>query len=238
MIIISKHSKNNYCHKIKITIKDSSEYQFINSKEILKYLFEKNYEILGKPVYKIKTSLIEEKLNNFPEIKKAIVYITDNGIFNIEVLQFKPISKIVDIANHYYYIDIDGNILYSQKSTNSNTIFVNGYIPPISNKYFNICELTNNNYKIINDIYQLTKYIYSNEFWKAQIQQIYVNEDREFELIPRIGPHIIILGDINNYETKLENLYLFYKEALNKIGWNNYKYINLKFRNQIICTKN
>lgn len=239
LMLVTKYNKNNFCHKINIVIKDSNEYQFINSKEILKFLFDKNFEILGKPINKIKISLIEEQINKFPEVKKATVYVTDNGIFNIEVIQFKPILKILDVSYNNYFIDIEGNILHSNRTTPKNTLFANGFIPPIPEKFKNIKDFPENSkLKIINDLYVLSKFINSNEFWKAQIQQLYVNNDHEFELIPRFGPHIIIFGDLKNFEEKFENLYLFYKEALTKIGWNDYKYINLKFKNQIVCTKN
>jgi cell division protein FtsQ len=33
-------------------------------------------------------------------------------------------------------------------------------------------------------------------------------------------------------------LMTFYKEGLNKVGWNAYLTINLKYKNQIVCTKN
>ena len=59
----------------------------------------------------------------------------------------------------------------------------------------------------------------------------------EIELVPRVGNHTILLGDITNYQEKLRKLYLFYEKGVNQVGWNDYKEINLKFRNQIVCVK-
>jgi len=64
-----------------------------------------------------------------------------------------------------------------------------------------------------------------------------VNEANEFELIPRVGAHLILFGSIDNYERKFRNLKIFYEQGLNNIGWNKYEKINLKFDNQIVCTK-
>jgi cell division protein FtsQ len=75
-----------------------------------------------------------------------------------------------------------------------------------------------------------------NSFWNAQIEQINVLKDNDIELIPRVGDHIIYLGKIDNFEEKLKRLMIFYKDGLNKIGWNKYKRINLEYDNQIICT--
>ena len=90
---------------------------------------------------------------------------------------------------------------------------------------------------IIKDIYNLASYINKDDFWKAQFQQIYVNENFEFELIPIVGDFNIIFGDISNIEKKFEKLKLMYKTGFNNEGWNKYKTINLKYKNQIVCTK-
>ena len=60
----------------------------------------------------------------------------------------------------------------------------------------------------------------------------------EFELVPRVGQHIVLLGNMTDYKKKIRQLKHFYVNVLNRQGWNKYKYLNLKFNNQIVCTKN
>jgi len=83
----------------------------------------------------------------------------------------------------------------------------------------------------------LLNYINKSEFWKAQIEQVYVNSDREFELVPKVGNHTILFGDTTQTEGKFKKLEVFYREGLNTDGWNDYKTINVKFKNQIICKR-
>jgi len=64
-----------------------------------------------------------------------------------------------------------------------------------------------------------------------------VNSKYEFELIPRVGSQIIELGDAENLDEKFANLKLLYLDGFNKIGWNTYKRISLKYKNQVVCTK-
>jgi cell division protein FtsQ len=81
-------------------------------------------------------------------------------------------------------------------------------------------------------------YTSNNEFWNATVQQLYVNANGEIEFIPRIGNHTVILGDDQLLESKFNKLLLFYQEGMNKKGgWNQYSTINLKFKNQVVCTK-
>ena len=87
------------------------------------------------------------------------------------------------------------------------------------------------------NLYKLSTYITEDKFLKSQIEQIYVDPNGEFELIPRIGNHIILVGGAENLEDKFERLFVFYKYGLSKTGWSKYNIINIKFKNQIVCSK-
>ena len=90
-----------------------------------------------------------------------------------------------------------------------------------------------------------------NNFWKNQIVQINVTAEKGIELVPRVGNHIIYIGELPKYdkrqngasvikdftEKKLLRLEKFYKYGLSQAGWNKYSYINLEFDNQIICKR-
>ena len=89
----------------------------------------------------------------------------------------------------------------------------------------------------MNELYHFVQFLQDNEFWNNQIDQIYVDADQEVELIPLVGNHKILLGSFDDYQKKLDNLKLFYEQAIPKVGWEKYSLINLKYRNQIVCTK-
>jgi hypothetical protein len=57
----------------------------------------------------------------------------------------------------------------------------------------------------------------------------------EVELIPRAGDHVVVLGQLDGYEKKLDNLMLFYRQAAPAEGWGKWSRINLKYDNQIVC---
>jgi cell division protein FtsQ len=60
---------------------------------------------------------------------------------------------------------------------------------------------------------------------------------RVIELVPRVGSHIVLMGEAANYEKKLKRLKTFYEKAIGTVGWNKYEKINIQYDNQIICTK-
>jgi cell division protein FtsQ len=87
------------------------------------------------------------------------------------------------------------------------------------------------------EIHRLARYIASDSFWKAQIQQVYVDENLEYVLIPRVGNHEIQFGKMDDLEIKFKKLKAFYEQALSKSDWNQYQSVNLKYKNQIVCKK-
>ena len=64
-----------------------------------------------------------------------------------------------------------------------------------------------------------------------------MHPDQEVELVPRVGNHRIMLGTLEGFEEQLAYLKLFYEQAIPKMGWEKYSMINLKYKNQIVCTK-
>jgi cell division protein FtsQ len=57
------------------------------------------------------------------------------------------------------------------------------------------------------------------------------------ELVPRLGEQIILFGTGEDASEKLEKLKAFYLQVVKQAGWDTYKTINLKFDNQVVCSK-
>ena len=77
----------------------------------------------------------------------------------------------------------------------------------------------------------------SDKFLKAQITAIEFDENNELVVYPRVGGHKIILGEAEDFRNKFEKLKVFYRHGLGKVGWDRYSMINLKYHNQVVCTK-
>jgi len=83
----------------------------------------------------------------------------------------------------------------------------------------------------------LASKLYYDTILTYQIDQIYIQNQNEFELYPKIGDYKIEIGNLENLDTKFTKLKYLYKEAFTRIGWDNYSKINLNYRDQVICTK-
>ena len=80
-------------------------------------------------------------------------------------------------------------------------------------------------------------FLIRNKLWFCQAEQINVLPDGTIEMIPRVGEHIVYLGQPTGLTRKFSRLEKFYKYGLSQAGWNKYSYISVEFDNQIICKK-
>ena len=90
---------------------------------------------------------------------------------------------------------------------------------------------------LLRELFILANHIDQDPFLKAWIDQIFVTRNGNFELIPKNGAHVIEFGDTTNMAGKFEKLLFFYQNGLTQVGWEKYRRINLKFNNQVVCSK-
>jgi cell division protein FtsQ len=62
-----------------------------------------------------------------------------------------------------------------------------------------------------------------------------VANDGGIILVPTFGNTNIDFGLAMNIETKFKKLAIFYKQIIPNRGWNTYRWVRLKYKNQLIC---
>jgi cell division protein FtsQ len=90
---------------------------------------------------------------------------------------------------------------------------------------------------LLKDVKELTTFISKDPFWNAQVAQIDIVGDKNFELIPTIGNHIIRIGSADALEEKLNRLFVFYKNVLSKTGFDHYSVIDVQYKDQVVATQ-
>jgi cell division protein FtsQ len=228
------------CNKVNIVIADSLSKRFLQKHDIVDLLGRNNLLSLGQHISQVNTDQVEKLILKNTLIKKCNVYTTVDGALNIDVWQREPVVRIIDNQGQNYYLDIEGSVIAMSHRFTPHLLVVNGNIhtPFNPNKVKNIYDREyTKSAATLRQIHAMALHIKASEFWNAQVVQMYVDKNNEFEIVPRVGPHLIILGPPNDYAEKLEKLKIFYTEGLNNVGWNQYLKINLKYKDQIVCTK-
>ncbi len=234
-----KKFQNTICKNKNIIINEP--HHFVDSTSVEKLLITNSINLDSCIIDKLNFDLIENILEDNPFISNAEVYCLFDGTLNINITQRNPIMRIITENNETYYLDESCKLMPISDVYTANVIVLSGNI----SSTFISTDITKSNFETIDKsysytlhgIYKLVAFLNNHELWKYQIEQIYINDDKEIELIPRVGNHIIILGDLNNYEYKMGKLEALYKKGFALTDWNIYSSINLKYSNQVICKK-
>lgn len=227
--------------KISVGIDESFHLQFVDEMDVLEILKNQGGANSGVAISTLNLAKIEQSLLDHPHIEKAEVFLTIDGILDVQVKQRRPIVRVMNVYNEGFYIDENGVLMPLSDKFSYKTLVANGLIFERYNSLLNTNmadstvapELKKN--LLLDDIFALARFVDKDSIWKAQIQQVYV--DKEIELIPRVGNQRIILGEIKELPEKFEKLNILYRKAMPKVGWNSYSIINLKFKDQVVCTK-
>ncbi|MGP1464543.1 MAG: cell division protein FtsQ [Porphyromonadaceae bacterium] len=221
------------CRKCNIRIADENTNGFLKAEDVTKILTSSKMMPVNKKTGDISTRAIEEKLKSMAFVKTAQCFKAENGDVTINITQRLPLLRVKSRKGDDYYIDERGGVM-----PNSN------YVSDLIIATGNIDKRYATDY-----LMPMTEMLMDNELWRNLFEQINVTEKRGIELVPRLGDHIIFIGQLpverissvrkqainKMLETKLSRLEKFYRYGLSKAGWNRYDYINLEFDNQIIC---
>jgi cell division protein FtsQ len=231
------------CRALDIQVNQEDDLYFIDKIDVAELLRDRGDSIIGQPKSTVNITDIEKSLNSHPAISNTEVSVSIDGIVKVVVTQRHPVIRIINKEGDSYYIDDDGKLMPLSDKYTMKVPVANGNIQqPYSLNYeYTIKQIGKNDtlrLGNLDELYAMAKFIHADEFWKSQIHQIYVNENNDMEIVPMVGNQKIIFGDTTAMEEKFKKLMTFYQQGLNTTGWwDKYSTINLKFKNQIVCTK-
>ena len=79
------------------------------------------------------------------------------------------------------------------------------------------------------------------DFWRSEVVQITARTASsgalELELTPRSGRFAILFGRPEDAERKFDKLLRFYRSGLSSVGWDAYRTVDVRYRNQVVCKK-
>ena len=191
---------------------------FISKTKVDKLLIQNNDYIkcVSKDILDLKA--LENKLSSHDMIENSEVYISINGILKIDIKQRNPYARV--ISDPSFYIDNNGTKMPLSDNYSARVLLVHGL----------------NDESKIDYVFKLIKTIRDDEFLNLNVTDILINKS-DISLRVRNCDFEVLVGDLNNLETKIKNFKAFYQKAYRDKILNNYKKVNLQFNNQIVCTK-
>ena len=167
---------------------------------------------------------VEHLIKSDDRVKSVEVFVDGGERVHIEIVQRKPILRVMtDNAN--FYIDEEGKQIAKIQGRAIRVPIATGELSAYSDEF-----LTDEYTGTLKEVFELALKLQEDKFLGALIEQIYVNELDEMVLIPKLGDEDLVFGGIEDADEKLNNIKDFYVHGMPKSGWNKFHTLTFKYK--------
>ena len=230
VVLSSAISVNQECTGVVINLEESGDNHFILEDELLAGIEQKlDKNLKGGKLIHNDLNRVENHVKNNKFVKRAQVLSDHKGKIVINVIQERPIARIVTNSGSYYLTE-SGKIMPISINYSARVMVVLGD---------KIDEILLSDSTGVNleksEFIDFINYVHQDKFLKAQIASLEMLENGKVLIYPQVTKQVIEFGTCENYVDKLWRLKVFYHQILPRKGWNSYDRVSLEFNNQIIC---
>ncbi len=193
---------------------------FVKQETVNKLLIENKSDVRTIAKEDLNLNKLEKSVNQHPMIEKSDVFVTVDGALKVMVKQKTPIARVFDELGSFY-IDYEGNTMPLSEINTARVPLVSG-------------EITNKNKK---ELSKILKVIYDDEFLKKNIIGVQILSGDELMMTNRNFDYQVDFGKMINVDRKFKNYKAFFQKAVLDSTLYKYKKINLRFTQQVVCTK-
>lgn len=215
-----------------IKIDYSNDLHFVKHEEVAAVLEStlprglSNYQL-----HELNLTYIEKNIESLSYVKTAEVSVDMHGKMRVTVEQREPLLRVINRNGVSYYLDQWGEKIPVTANFTSRVPVVSGHVADNGQAVGPATSET------ILEMLELVQFLQNDAFFEPLIEQLYVREDGQLELVPKVERHTILLGTLDHWPEKLNRLRLFYQKGLPKAGWKNYSTIDVRFDHQIVCKR-
>ncbi|TAF50729.1 MAG: hypothetical protein EAZ62_07425 [Sphingobacteriia bacterium] len=207
---------------IEIHIQGGEEHLFIDENE-LKNLIGYAQRIHNKPRHLVPLRELENLVEKNPWVSQAQLFIDNNQVLQVGLVERQPVVRVFDSSAVSFYLDSTGFRLPLSDKMTARVPVITGFEPQ-----------QKNDTALFKDMVVLARQLAKDSFLNAQIAQVALLPEKNYELLPLIGLHTIRLGTTENLAEKLSKLSAFYTGAWLQKGMLRYKVLDLRFQGQIV----
>lgn len=209
------------CREVQIVVTDSAKRQFVGEGELHRCLTKAGIHAVGLPMDSIPCQEIEDCLRKHPMVRTAECYKTNGSAVCVRVTQRIPVLYVVS-NDGCYYIDSDRKVMPVRASVRVQVPTFEGAISQraAATAYFDFAQ-----------------WLREDDYWASRIKSVRVNSPKDIVLLQRNMNARIVLGDLTDYEQKMNKLRLLYTKGFDQLGYTDYREYDLRFAGQVVGRK-
>lgn len=208
---------------------DNTAILFMDEMEIKALLSDQGVK-KGVSILALNLIQIEKTLSNIKWVRHAEIFIDNQQQVQVRIEQRAPIARIFTASGNSFFIDSTATRLPLKQLSVMRLPVITGF--PSDQEH-----LSKPDSVLLNGVLKLAMMIRSDSFFFAQIAQINIASNGDFELVPALGDHLVLLGTVEHLDDKLNRLYTFYKHVWVQSGINAFQVLDCRFDHQIVALK-
>jgi cell division protein FtsQ len=222
--------KKGECKDYKIIVKSLHDNFFLDDKDVFRLLSSAvGGNLKGQPISAINTRKLEDMLENNVWVKDAQLYFDNNNVLHISVTEREPLARLFTTGGNSFYIDSNEKRMSLSEKMSARV--------PVFTGFPDKKRLSQTDSALLKDVKAVAQFISSHPFWLSQASEIDITPERNFEMVPLVGNHLIKIGDAENLDRKFHRLFVFYQSVLSKTGFDKYKIIDAQYEGQIVAVR-
>lgn len=227
---VEKNYSERTCTSINVDIDNQFQNYFINESDVIDLITNRGeHRIIGKSFEELKLKEIESELLKTKFIRNAEVFKDLRGNLLINIDQSRPIARMMSPIMSDRYISDKGEVLPLSKRYTARVMLIDGAFADNAKLY----DLKRTEHG--RQLMELLMFIEKDTFWKAQIAQMNIDKKGNIKMYTQVSKQVVEFGKPVEIHEKFRRLKIFYKDILPTKGWNSYKRVSVKFKDQIVC---
>jgi cell division protein FtsQ len=199
---------------------ESNGSNFLTHSMVNKLLIQNGKGLKNQAKSVINLYNLEKAIGMNPYIENSSVFLGINGTLKTVITQRTPVARVINVSTSYY-------------------IDKNGVTVPLSDIYSERVLLISGVKKSadVREILPLISFILDDSFLQKEVVGIERFANEEYQISVRSGNYKIDFGKLTNMDVKFKKLKAFYNTTFEDKTIHKYKNINVKYHNQVVCTK-
>lgn len=228
VVVLNVSRSNSQVRGLEADIRYGSTPVLVSGQTVVDSVVAALPTLMQQQVKAVDCEAVAEAARRVPFLTNVSASVSVSGRVVVRADQRRPIARLFH-GDRERYLDREGAVFPVSRVGNCNVLVAGGdFTAPLRSDSLD-AQLT--------ALWQVASYLDSESRYSKLIDQIFVERDGDIMMVPKVGDHVVELGDANDLDGKFANLVAFYRKGMPRAGWDTYSKISLKFKGQVVCTK-
>jgi len=213
---------------IEVMIRYGDTPQLVEQQAVKDTVLQRMPNLLQLSVKNVDCQRVAAIARRVPYLANVSASVSVGGKVVVRADQRRPIMRLY-YGNREFYMDSDGAIFPPSTTGYCDVLVAGGnFTEPLRRDSLNAQTVA---------LWKVASFLDGENEYGPLIDQIFIERDGDIMMVPKVGDHVIELGDAYDLDDKFSNLLAFYRKGMPRAGWDTYSRISLKFKGQVVCTK-